>query len=74
LKSAPIVEKENTLKKLLVTTDIVRCEEGSNKGDLEYAISIEDFGDIESQNNSQNHSFVNSIKQVDEENYENPNA
>lgn len=60
LKSAPIVEKENTLKKQLATNDPVYDDKGNKLGDLEYTISIEDFGDIESQNVSRQ-SFNNSV-------------
>jgi len=35
LKSAPIVEKENTLRKQLNTQDVVRDENGGNKGEID---------------------------------------
>jgi len=60
LKSAPIVEKENTLKKQLITSDPVFDDKGNKLGELEYTMSIEDFGDIESQNVSRQ-SINNSV-------------
>jgi len=71
LKSAPIVEKETTLKKQLKTNDIIYDSNNNNAGDIEYTLSIEDFGDIENQSASQ--SFANSIKNeqnIEEENNE----